>query len=234
MKLAVMQPYFFPYLGYFQLIDAADRFILADEVQYIRHGWINRNRLQNEKGECTYIIAPVKKHSLKTAIKEITVADNGWKKEVLKKLQPYKNKAPFYKQVFSFMEACFEVKSDNLSSINQHFLIQTCRFIGIEKEIELQSDLNLDYAKVHNKTDRVLQFCYQLGANTYINLPGGTVLYDKTIFLNNGINLQFIKPNLPLYPQLSAHFEPALSIIDVMMFNEPQKIKEMVKDYQFL
>ncbi len=235
MKLAVMQPYFFPYLGYFQLVEAADRFILADEVQYIRHGWVNRNRVQKENGECTYIIAPVQKHSLKTPIKNIEVVPGKcWKKEILKKLESYKSKAPFYKQVYSFVQGCFEFESVSITLLNQHFLTQTCRYIGIEKEIELQSELDVDYSKVENKTDRVLQLCFQLGADTYINLPGGTALYDKNFFSSNGIDLKFIKPNLRPYQQFSATFEPALSIIDVMMFNEPGKIKEMVKDYQLL
>ncbi len=233
MTLAVMQPYFFPYLGYFQLINAADRFILADEVQYIRHGWINRNRVQNQNGDCTYIIAPVQKHPLKTTIKNIAVVPGkNWKKEVLKKLESYKRKAPFYKQVYSFINDCFEFEESSITLLNQHYLLKACRYIGIEKDIKLQSQMELDYSNVENKTDRVLQLCIQLGADSYINLPGGAALYDKNIFLKNGIDLKFIKPNLQPYQQLSATFEPALSIIDVMMFNEPEKIKEMVKDFQ--
>jgi hypothetical protein len=236
MKIAIMQPYFFPYIGYFQLINTVDRFIIGDEVQYIHQGWINRNRiLKPEKEGFCYIHIPLKKHSFKTLIKDIYVVEgNDWKDKILRQLEHYKKKAPFYNDVRSLMQDSFTLPDTSIVSININCLKQVCTYLGIDNNIEVQSLLNLDYSNVHNKEDRVIKICKQLCASEYINPFGGSELYQNVTFNKSGIKLNFLHPLLKPYDQFRQVFEPGLSIIDVMMFNSPMEIKQMLNSYQLL
>jgi hypothetical protein len=236
MKIAIMQPYFFPYIGYFQLINLADRFILGDEVQYIHQGWINRNRIlkPDKEGFC-YIHVPLKKYSSTTLIKDINVvAGDDWKDKIMRQIEHYKKKAPFYNNIKTLLQTCLSVKSTSITSINAYCLQQVCQYLGIDKKLEVQSALKLDYSDVNNKEDRVISMCKQLGADEYINPAGGVELYHKATFEKNGIGLSFLQTEIKSYEQHRQHFEPGLSIIDVMMFNTPGDIRQMFNNYQIV
>jgi len=235
MKVAIMQPYFFPYLGQFQLINIVDRFILMDDVQYIRHGWINRNRILHAETGSQYIIAPVRKHSHQSLIRNIELVDEErWRKGILGQLQHYRKAAPYYTQVLKLVGECFKVKETGIARFNGRCFEAVCDYIGIPYKMEIASDMGFDYSSISETQDWAIEISRQLGATDYYNPPGGVELYNKERFDQNGINLHFVATVFNEYNQGRQDFIPGLSIIDVMMFNEPKQIRNMLKDYQEL
>ncbi len=232
MKIAIMQPYFFPYIGYFQLIGAADRFFICDEVQYIRHGWINRNRIYSRSPEAfAYIIMPVKKHAHTAAINTIQCSEaNKWKRTIMVQTEVYK-KAPYYKQVRELLQYCFQYQHTGVSRLNVYFLQQVMQYIRLDKTIELHEGSGHQYA---GRNERPIAICKSAGATTYINMIGGRELYSNDRFMAAGLQLNFLKPVIKPYPQLSASFVPGLSIIDVMMYHTPAEVKAMICEYEIV
>jgi len=235
MKVAIMQPYFYPYIGYFQLIQAADRFILFDDVQYIRHGWINRNRILKPGEGFQYIIMPLAAHSRETLIKDIQLADADKNKDkILRQLEHYKKTAPYYKTVRSLMGDCFANPQNSLVAMNAYNLKAVCDYIGLNFKVEISSQMNFGYSQVQDAGEWALRICEQLQAKEYINPEGGRELFDDGKFEKSNIRLQFLQPVVKEYDQRRSHFEPGLSIIDIMMFNEPAGIKQLINDYQLV
>jgi hypothetical protein len=232
MKTAIMQPYFYPYIGYFQLIQSADRFILLDDVQYIRHGWINRNRILKPGDGLQYIIMPLATHSRETLIKDLRPADPDKNKDkVLRQIEHYKKAAPFYKTVRTLMGDCFAKHHYSITDMNGYYLKAVCQYIGIDFKVEISSTMGFDYTGVRDAGEWSLRMCEQLHASEYINPIGGMELFDSNKFEKSNIRLQFLEPALKEYRQRRNLFEPGLSIIDVMMFNEPAAIKNLVNEY---
>jgi hypothetical protein len=235
MTAAIMQPYFFPYIGYFQLIQAADRFILFDDVQYIRHGWINRNRILKPADGVQYIIMPLASHARNTLIRDISAADvESSKDRILRQIEHYKKTAPFYKPVRALIGDCFAAAHISITEMNAAYLKATCDYIGIDYKIEISSQMRFDYSGVQNAGEWALSMSEQLQATTYINPVSGMELFDKTRFEQSNIRIQFLQPVIKEYDQRRKQFEPGLSIIDVMMFNEPAVIKNLLNDYQLV
>jgi hypothetical protein len=233
MRVAIMQPYFFPYIGYFQLISAADRFILFDDVQYIRHGWINRNRILKPVAGHQYITVPLAGHSRDTLIKDIKVANAAdGKEKILRQLEHYKKAAPYYRTVLALIADGFATHYNSIGEMNGHCLKMVCDYIGIDFKIELSSHMNFDYSQVQEAGEWALHMSVQLQATTYINPAGGMELFNRNRFEENNIQLQFLQPGIKEYNQHRPNFEPGLSIIDVMMFNEPAEIRNLLNDYQ--
>jgi hypothetical protein len=235
MKLAIMQPYFFPYLGYFGLIKHSDRFIIFEIVQFMRHGWIERNRILKVGEGWQYIRAPLAKHSQKTAIKEVRINNNElWQNKILQQLVHYKHRSPYYKEVIGFLENALSFKTDSITELNAHLLAETCKYIGISFCREIFSEMNIAIEKASAADEWAINICKALAADTYINPPGGMDIFDRGKYVRANINLQFLKVNLKPYKQWGGTFEKALSIIDVMMFNKPEEIQAMLDDYQIL
>lgn len=235
MKAAIMQPYFYPYIGYFQLIQAADRFILFDDVQYIRHGWINRNRILKPVEGCQFIIMPLAAHARGTLIKDIQIAEASKNKDkILRQIEHYKKIAPCYKTVRALMGDCFSTDQNTIAEMNGSYLKAVCDYIGIDFKIEISSQMNFDYSQVQDAGEWALRMCEQLQVTEYINPAGGMELFDNSQFEKSNIGLRFLQPSLRAYNQRRAYFEPGLSIIDVMMFNEPAAIKNLINDYQLV
>jgi hypothetical protein len=235
MRIAIMQPYFFPYIGQFQLIQAVDRFILCDDVQYIRHGWINRNRILKPCEGHQYVIVPVSKHQTHSPIKDVKVANGqDWKKTILRQVEHYRKIAPYYATVQKVLNDCLAPEETSIARLNGHCFTVVCDYIGIPFKVEMSSELGLDYSNVNNAEDGALRMCEQLGATAYFNPPGGMELYSKESFCKSNIRLNFVKPNFKEYDQHRNGFIPGLSIIDIMMFNAPAEIRAMLNDYQLL
>jgi hypothetical protein len=235
MTVAIMQPYFFPYIGYYQLIQAADRFILFNDVQYIRHGWINRNRILKPADGVQYIIMPLASHARNTLIKDISPADVETSKDkILRQIEHYKKAAPYYSVVRALIGDCFAATPGSITEMNAGYLKATCDYIGIDYTIEISSQMNFDYSGVQDAGEWALRMCEQLQATGYINTAGGMELFNKARFEQSRIRLQFLQPALKEYDQRRKQFEPGLSIIDVMMFNEPAAIKNLLNDYQLV
>ena len=230
-----MQPYFFPYLGQFQLINAVDRFILGNDVQYIQYGWINRNRVLKAQEGVQYVIMPLVKHSSKELIMNIkAVEGDEWKIKLLRQLEHYKKRSPYYAATMEVLKECFATAETAVTNINAHFYTVVCRYLGIPFKVEISSEMGFDYTGVDSPNDRVIAMCKQMGATEYLNPPGGTELYSREAFEQNNLKLGFIKPNLKEYNQQRPVFEPGLSIIDVMMFNSPADIQVMLNDFELV
>lgn len=236
MKLGIMQPYFIPYLGYFSLIKHTDRFILLDTVQFIRHGWIERNRVLKPSEGWQYISIPLRKHSRETKIKDIHIhSELEWRNKILRQLEHYKKRAPYYFQTIAVLKKGLEIETNSMVILNEHLLKVICEYIGIDVNIEVFSEMDLSIDEVNSPDEWALNICQSLGnVKEYWNPEGGLEFFEQEKYEKAGIDLKFLKMNLNRYPQRRHDFEPGLSIIDVMMFNEPKKINEMLDDYSLV
>lgn len=227
-----MQPYFLPYLGYFDLIFNSDLFIAYDTVQYIKQGWINRNRvLHPEKLGWLYIHAPLNRssfdRSFETKIADVRVhGGKPWKQRILGQLLHYRKDAPFYGQVIQLVKECFSLEEESISRLNMKMLDLCAQYIGMRFEYRFSSELNLGLDLKLNAEERVLNFCDHFHATEYINLPGGAHLYNPDVFNSHGVRLVFRQLPTFVYPTSPYAFEPNLSIIDVLMWNAPEIIKK--------
>ncbi|MBP7963574.1 MAG: WbqC family protein [Caldilineaceae bacterium] len=228
MKLAIMQPYFFPYLGYFDLLRLADEWVVFDTPQYIRHGWMNRNRILHPVSDWQYIILPLKKHRRKTPINQIEIpSDGAWGDLILRQLAHYRADAPYYDEVIAFLEDCFATQARDLASANIAFFKKTARRLGIERPIHVYSAMNLPLQdQPESPGDWALLISQAMGATEYINRPGGEVFLDEQRFRDCGIRLTIQSYTSMAYGCGSRSFVPDLSIIDVMMWNSPEEIKQ--------
>lgn len=236
MKLAIMQPYFFPYLGYFSLIQNTDKWIVFDEVQFIRHGWIERNRILKPQGGWQYLSVPLEKHSRGTLIKEIRIRNSeDWKGSILRQLEHYKKIAPYYSDVIYFLKKAFKANFDSITELNVHLLMETCKYIGIDFKYQIYSEMNLGIENINKPGDWALNISKAINNTTeYFNLPGGIGIFDREAFKIANIKLKFLRIKLNNYRQGGRPFEPGLSIIDVMLFNSPTSISEMLTQYEIL
>jgi hypothetical protein len=232
MKIGIMQPYIFPYIGYFQLINAVDKFVIYDDVNFINKGWINRNRILNNGKDSLFSI-PLKEASQNKLINEIEVNwDANWKSKFLKTLEQCYKKAPFYQEVLTIVEQTLYVDNEPISKVIEHNLRLICHYLDIKTEIVSSS---ANYQNMYLKAqERILDICLQEKATQYINPIGGLELYDKVFFEEKNIKMNFIKSNPVEYPQFKNEFVPWLSMIDVLMFNSNEKIKEFLNSYDLV
>ena len=231
-----MQPYFFPYLGYFSLIKNTDRFILFDIVQFIRHGWIERNRILKPQNGWQYISVALIKHSRDTKIKDIKINNEvDWKDKILRQLEHYKKIAPFYKNTIDIVKIALDINTDSIVELNENILKTICEYINIEINLDIFSRMDLSIDKVNAPDEWALNICKALGnVDEYWNPEGGIEFFDRDKYEKSGIKLNFLKINLESYSQKRKEFQSGLSIIDVMMFNEPKKINMMLDNYKLL
>lgn len=238
MRLGIMQPYFFPYLGYFSLIKQTDKFILFDPVQFIRHGWIERNRILKPNNGWQYINVPLVKHAQSALIRDIKINNNeNWRKKILAQLMHYKKRSPFYKETIEVVKNGIEKNTDSITELNYSCLNAVCNYLEIPFDCEIFSEMGLKIDIPHSPDEWALNICKAIGnVDEYWNPEGGTEFFDRQKYENVGIKIKFLKHNLPLYSQRrgAENFENGLSIIDVMMFNSPEKIKEMLDDYELI
>lgn len=231
MKVGIMQPYFFPYIGYWQLLNAVDKYVVYDDVNYIKNGWINRNRILIN-GQPHWFTLPLDKASPFNLINEINISsENKVKENMLKTLHMAYHKAPFFNEVFPLVEKTI-FYSLNLSESLFFSIQEITKYLGIRTELILSSTLNKDNTlKGKNK---VLSICKLLNADVYLNAIGGQDLYDKQEFQEHDLKLEFLQTDKVIYKQLKNQFVPNLSIIDVLMFNSAEQIKQMLDNYTLL
>jgi hypothetical protein len=232
MKLAIMQPYFLPYIGYFQLIGAADRFVIYDNIKYTKKGWINRNRrLQN--GTDVMFSLPLKKASDSLNVVERELSPDYDRDVLLNQFKGSYARAPHFTEIFPLLERIARYGDTNLFHYIHHSVAEICAHLGIRTEIVVSS--TVDVNPELKAQDKVIGLCRALGADVYLNPIGGLELYDHSTFREKGIELQFLKPRPFEYEQLGAPFVPWLSIVDVMMFNAPAAVRGRVgSDYELL
>jgi len=225
MKIGIMQPYFFPYIGYFQLITSVDVFIVYDNIKYTKRSWINRNRmLQN--GRDVMFSLPLKSDSDCLDVCERELALNFNRDKLLTQFKGAYLFAPYFKKTFPLVEQILRYEEANLFRFLHHSITKTIEHLGIITEIRVSSDITIDH-DLKNQ-DKILALCEALGASTYVNAIGGIKLYSKETFREKGINLKFIRSKPFEYPQFGYAFVPWLSIIDVMMFNPLDRIRTCI------
>lgn len=235
-SVAVMQPYIFPYLGYFQLISAVDKFVFYDDVNFIKSGWINRNQLLNKNEQLKFTI-PLDKPSSFKAINEIEINFNfysKWKDKFFKTLEQTYSKAPYFKEVYPLIQEILKIEKDtNIATLAMESNIKVCEFLDIKTKFTVSSE-EFSTSKSYDRKNRLIHICNSVEASKYINALGGQELYNKEDFKKEGVDLFFLKPELKSYPQFDNEFIPGLSIIDVLMFNNIENIKEMLYQYELI
>lgn len=227
MKIAIMQPYFLPYIGYFQLINAVEKFVVYDNIQFTKKGWINRNRiLVNNKDQL--ISLPVKKASDSLNIDQRFISES-FKKEkgkLSRRIQGAYKKAPYFGKVYPIVQEILDYGENNLFQFLHHSLKKLCLYLEIETEFIISSQLPIDDST--KAQEKVIAICKAVGGKQYINPIGGIELYSKEEFKKNNIQLNFLKAEYFEYPQYENEFIPWLSILDVMMFNPKIKVIEYI------
>jgi len=229
-----MQPYLFPYIGYFQLINAVDEFIIYDNIQFTKKGWINRNRIL-VNGTDEYITIPLKKDSDFLDIKDRYLSQE-WineRKKILNRITESYRKASHFNIIYPIIERIMMYEDKNLFAFIFNSLKELNQYLDIKTPLIVSSIISINHdLKAENK---VIELCKARKAKTYINPIGGVELYNKETFNNKGLELKFLEANNITYPQFKNDFVSFLSIIDVMMFNSLEDIKLIInKDYNLI
>ena len=230
-KIAIMQPYFFPYIGYWQLINAVDIFVLYDDVNFIKKGWINRNNILLNKSK-HLITIPLLNVSQNKHINECIISDDDKIiNNIIKTMNLAYRKAPYYNLVFPTLEKIIKTKG-SISNLVLKSVLWIKEYLNIDTEIILSSSIGKNNEL--KGQDKIIEIVKKINGNHYINAIGGQELYDKEIFNNNEIKLNFIKMKEIKYKQFNNEFVPNLSFIDVLMFNSPEEIKNMLGMYELV
>lgn len=234
MKIAVMQPYFFPYIGYFQLVKAVDIFVFYDDVNFIKKGWVNRNRILINCAD-NLLTIPCIAASQNKQINEVNIDyDSKEFKKILPKIHhAYKNSSPNFQKVFPLIEQVFEQNHESIAQFCQTGIELFSMYLEIETEFKVSSK-NFADSKGLGKAERLISISKSLNSNEYINAQGGKELYSKEEFEAQGIYLKFLEPKISNIQYIQGkcnNFTPNLSIIDVLMFNSKEKISEMLNMY---
>jgi hypothetical protein len=229
MKLAIMQPYLFPYVGYYQLIAAVDTFVLYDDIHYIKGGWINRNRMLLNDNARLFSLQLVHKSPNKL-INEIKIVPEGNNRsKILAMVSLAYKRAPMYDNIFPLIKEVVMNNESNLSEYLFYSLLRVTDYLGFRTKL-VKSSL-IKKTPTLKAESRVLDICSRLHSSTYINAIGGMTLYNKESFLANKIELKFIKMKDIKYKQYRNNFVPNLSMIDVLMFNPKYEIRRILKEY---
>lgn len=235
-SIGIMQPYLFPYLGYFSLIKHTDQWIVFDTVQFINKGWVNRNRiLKQGANNVGFLTIPVKRISSDMLIKDVLIDnEQNWKSKIFGQLTYYKKKAPYYGPTIEVVKEVLDFETKYINELNVYALEKICNYLGINFKYSLFSKDNYKIDKVDAPDDWALKIAKHLNFKTYINLPGGINFFDVDKYKRENIDIKFLSINLLPYKTFNHTFVPGLSIIDVMMFNPPQRINDMLDDYEFI
>lgn len=224
-----MQPYFFPYIGYFQLMKSVQQFVFYDDAQFMKGGWVNRNRILH-RGEPRWWTYPVVHDDFRLPISSRRYhRSDANDQSLLGKLDGAYRDAPYHGQTRRLVRDCLPADEDVVSGLNQHQLTVLSRRLGITCDFHRSSDLAVDDALTGEP--RVIEICRQLGATRYINSAGGMSLYQRSSFEAAGIELVFLQPRPRPYAQLGQAHVPSLSIVDVLMFNPVDTARAMLDDH---
>lgn len=233
MRLAIMQPYFLPYIGYFQLMAAVDKFILLDDVNYINRGWINRNRIFVQ-GAPHWITVPLIGASQNRLIRDILISpDSRWRTKMLRSVESAYRNFPQFDGVFPRLETIVTSAESNLSQFLFQSLQAIADYLGLSVPIEPTSSI---YEKGSlTGADRILDICRREGATTYVNATGGRALYDLERFRDYGIELRFVEPRMnELQLQYDEATGPSLSIVDLLLRNPVADMQRAISAYALM
>lgn len=225
MKLAIMQPYFLPYIGYFQLIGAVDIFVVYDNIKYTKKGWVNRNRMLRNGEDVTFSL-PLAKGSDSLDIVERELAADFDRERLLNQFKGAYAKAPYFDAAFPLLTSIVRNEERNLFRYIHQSIVELCSHLDLKTQIRISSDIDIDHDL--KSQDKVLALCHALGADRYINAIGGVDLYLREDFAAQGIELQFIKAKPFDYPQFGGPTVPWLSIVDILMFNPLDVVQDRI------
>ncbi|MBC7404816.1 MAG: WbqC family protein [Cytophaga sp.] len=228
-----MQPYFLPYIAYWQLIASVDEFVVYDNIEFTKKGWFNRNRILDSDHDRLFTI-PIKKDSDYLPVNQRFLADDSSKEisRILRIVEVTYKRAPYFQEVYALIKQCFMCPDKNLFAYNYNAIQAICTYLSIETRIVISSAVSINHdLKAEQK---VLAICKAQEASTYINAIGGQQLYDRALFAQNGLELAFIKSHDIQYRQFDDEFVPWLSIIDVLMFNDVSTVKKILKEYELV
>lgn len=232
MKVGIMQPYFFPYLGYWQLLAAVDQYVIYDDVTFIKNGWINRNNILLN-GAAHMFTIPLEGASSYALIKDVKITSQEKPlKKLLKTLEQAYQKAPYYKDVYPIVEDVISGAGTSISSALIRQFERVKAYLGLETELIVSSTLSKDNS-LHAQ-DKVLHICKLLNATEYYNAIGGTELYSKEAFSAQNITLRFLKMKPCAYTQFKNEFVPNLSMMDVLMFNSPDEVRKLLTMFELV
>lgn len=230
-----MQPYLFPYLGYFQLINAVDKFVVYDDVNFIKRGWINRNRILAGNIDVSFSV-PLTKASQNITINKTYINEEmfeTWKSKFLQTLKHSYKKAPNFNDINNLVISILDKEYRTISELAIESVVNISKYLELEIEFSLSS-VEYRHNKGLAKGERLIDICKNENASDYINALGGQELYKKEDFRQQNIQLNFLKSNYIEYKQFKNEFVPWLSIIDVMMFNTKEEVKDMLNDYSLI
>lgn len=227
-----MQPYLFPYLGYFQMFNAVDKFVLLDDVNFIMRGYINRNNIL-VNGKAHLFSIPLEKPSQNKLINETKLNFQEKDKEnFLKTITLAYKKAPYYNDFYPVLEDIINNPQTDLTLFLKYSFEWVKKYLGLDTEILLSSEIGKDNSL--RAQDRIIAINKVLGTTTYINAIGGQELYNRDDFKKENMELKFIKMDNIEYKQFKNEFVPYLSMIDVLMFNSKEEVKELLNKYTLL
>ena len=227
MTLGIMQPYFLPYLGYWQLLAAVDRFVVYDNIQYTKKGWINRNRFLRNGGDA-YFTVPIKQASDFLDIADREVAPDFDRDKLLRSLEGSYRRAPRFAAVFPVVERIVQVRLFNLFEYVFNSLVEMARVLEIQTPLVKSSSIAIDHSLAAQ--DKVLAICGAMAATRYLNPIGGQDLYSGQAFASAGVTLAFLRSRAIEYPQFGGPFVPSLSILDVLMFNDQAAVRKLLTE----
>jgi hypothetical protein len=229
MKVGIMQPYFLPYIGYFQLIASVDKFVIYDNIKYTKKGWINRNRMLQSGTDKVFSI-PLAKASDRLEIVEREISSDFNRQKLLSQFRGCYLKAPYFEDVWPLIDRIVSFQDDNLFRYIQNSIVLIRNYLDIGTEIIVSSTVAADHDLLSQ--DRVLSICEAMNANTYVNPIGGLDLYSTDEFASKGCELKFINTNTIEYEQFGDAFVPWLSILDVLMFNSKSRLKHIINSFE--
>ena len=233
MRVAIMQPYLFPYPGYYQLMKAADVFFIYDDVNYIKKGWINRNRIILN-GKEFYFTLPCKKISQNKLINEIEIDfSSGFFTKFLKTVEQGYKRAPYFNETMGILSEIMLFKENNLALFLKNSILKMAEYLNLDRTFELTSIANSE-SRGMEKADRLIAICSKIGAKEYINSMGGVELYKKEYFKDKGIKLLFLKSGITEYSQYSDEFIGNLSIIDFLMYEGKESAADVLDNYELI
>lgn len=230
MRVGIMQPYFFPYLGHFALIAHVEKWVIFDVTQYTPKRWMNRNRILHPAGGSQYITIALSNSSMHIKTCQALILDKeASKKHVLGKLSHYKRFAPYYEEVINIVDATFSrATSEYLVDLNFCGLKVVCEYLGIKFDAIICSKMDLNIPEGLGPGDWAPEICSLIGASEYVNPIGGKDLFSRRDFSKKGIDLKFMSYSGFEYVTIPYGFEPDMSILDVMMWNNPDDIKKII------
>lgn len=233
MRLAIMQPYFFPYLGHFSLIAACDEWVVFDISQYTPRTWMNRNRVLNPGGGCKWVTVPLASASIHIRTHEAQILDpDTARRSLLGHLSHYR-RAPYYQAVAAMVNDVF-TDDGSLTHLNVRSLAAVCNYVGLPFRYRICSELELDLPPALGPGDWAREICFAMSADGYINPVGGSGLFDPSSFARRGVDLEFLRAEPFIYATRGFSFEPNLSILDVLMWNAPELVLDAMHRFELV